>query len=124
MLINDNRQLLGSSECQWRLLRQSVVWSWEEFCIISLVLKFVLLMEADPTLSQLEELNTVVTLQPSQVVCISTSLIVLIGYKVRPDLCATNCSRSPREFCGKFYTDSLVHDSNALRMLLDVIGKV
>ncbi|XP_046655483.1 2-amino-3-carboxymuconate-6-semialdehyde decarboxylase-like [Daphnia pulicaria] len=45
------------------------------------------------------------------------------GYKVRPDLCATNCSRSPREFCGKFYTDSLVHDSSSLRMLLDVIGK-
>ena len=46
------------------------------------------------------------------------------GYKVRPDLCATNCTRSPKEFCGKFYTDSLVHDPNALRMLLDVIGKV
>ncbi len=59
-----------------------------------------------------------------QVFSISTLLIVLKGYKVRPDLCATNCSRSPREFCGKFYTDSLVHDSNALRMLLDVIGKV
>lgn len=43
---------------------------------------------------------------------------------MRPDLCATNCSRSPREFSGKFYTDSLVHDPDALRLLVDVIGKV
>lgn len=47
-----------------------------------------------------------------------------LGYKVRPDLCATNCSRSPREFSGKFYTDSLVHDPDALRLIIDVIGKV
>lgn len=46
------------------------------------------------------------------------------GYRVRPDLCAINCPKSPREFSGKFYTDSLVHDPEALKMLLDVIGKV
>ena len=46
------------------------------------------------------------------------------GYRVRPDLCATNCSRSPREFSGRFYTDSLVHDPEALKLLIKVIGKV
>jgi len=45
------------------------------------------------------------------------------GYNVRPDLCATDCPLSPRDFLGKFWTDSLVHDPVALRLLLDVIGE-
>ena len=46
------------------------------------------------------------------------------GYNVRPDLCATNCKTSPRNFLGKFYTDALVHDPRALDLLVDVIGEV
>ena len=46
------------------------------------------------------------------------------GYKVRPDLCATNCSKPPLDFLGKFWTDSLVHDTNALDLLVKVIGEV
>ena len=46
------------------------------------------------------------------------------GYNVRPDLCATNCKISPRNFLGKFYTDALVHDLRALDLLVDVIGEV
>ena len=46
------------------------------------------------------------------------------GYKVRPDLCATDCKTSPRQFLGQFYTDALVHDPVALKLLVDVIGEV
>jgi len=45
------------------------------------------------------------------------------GYAVRPDLCATECSKKPGEFLGKFYADSLVHDEAALELLLKVIGE-
>lgn len=45
------------------------------------------------------------------------------GYSVRPDLCATECSQAPRDFLGRFYTDSLVHDKRSLDLLLDVIGR-
>lgn len=45
------------------------------------------------------------------------------GYKVRPDLCATECEVEPREFLGRFYTDSLVHDKRSLDLLIDVIGR-
>merc|ERR1712110_1046869 len=45
------------------------------------------------------------------------------GYKVRPDLCATDCSLPPREFLGKFWTDSLVRDNAALELLLEVMGE-
>ena len=46
------------------------------------------------------------------------------GYKVRPDLCATDCQKAPRDFLGKFWTDSLVHDEEAMRLLVNVIGEV
>jgi aminocarboxymuconate-semialdehyde decarboxylase len=42
---------------------------------------------------------------------------------VRPDLCATECEVEPREFLGRFYTDSLVHDKRSLDLLIDVIGR-
>lgn len=46
------------------------------------------------------------------------------GHRVRPDLCAVDNQFSPRKYLGSFYTDSLVHDPAALKLLIDVIGKV
>ena len=46
------------------------------------------------------------------------------GYQVRPDLCATDCPASPRQLTPKLYADSLVHDPQALRLLVNVFGKV
>lgn len=37
------------------------------------------------------------------------------GFNVRPDLCAVDNKRNPREYLQKFYVDSLVHDEEALR---------
>lgn len=31
---------------------------------------------------------------------------------------------NPREYLGKVYTDSLVHDPTAMQLLVDVIGEV
>ncbi|KAK0419909.1 hypothetical protein QR680_014399 [Steinernema hermaphroditum] len=45
------------------------------------------------------------------------------GFRVRPDLCATDCKVNPSEFHGKFWTDSLVHDPECLRLLASVVGK-
>eukprot|EP00050_Salpingoeca_kvevrii_P014041 m.32279 g.32279 ORF g.32279 m.32279 type:complete len:212 (+) comp5497_c0_seq2:479-1114(+) len=45
------------------------------------------------------------------------------GFNVRPDLCQTECKVQPREFLGKFWTDSLVHDPVALDLLINVIGE-
>lgn len=45
------------------------------------------------------------------------------GYNVRPDLCAKDCDLNPRSFLGKFWTDSLVHDTNAIKLLVDVMGE-
>ena len=45
------------------------------------------------------------------------------GFRMRPDLVATDNQRSPREYLGKFYVDSVVHDPQALRYLLDVVGE-
>lgn len=50
------------------------------------------------------------------------------GYRVRPDLCATECGENPREYLRKgdrparFYVDSLVHDAGALRGLIELMG--
>ena len=46
------------------------------------------------------------------------------GFRVRPDLCATDCKTNPSEFHGKFWTDSLVHDKHALRLLTETVGQV
>lgn len=46
------------------------------------------------------------------------------GHKVRPDLCAVDNKISPRKYLGSFFTDSLVHDPVALKLLIDIIGKV
>ena len=44
------------------------------------------------------------------------------GYEVRPDLCACKCKLPPKKYCGKFWTDSLVHSPNALIRLKNLIG--
>jgi len=45
------------------------------------------------------------------------------GFDVRPDLCAFRNSITPRSYVGRFYTDSLVHDTEALKFLVNFIGK-
>jgi len=44
------------------------------------------------------------------------------GWKVRPDLCQTKCKTNPREFVGKFWVDSLVHDEAVLNYLVNFVG--
>jgi aminocarboxymuconate-semialdehyde decarboxylase len=44
------------------------------------------------------------------------------GCRVRPDLCAVNNCRPPRSYLGRFYVDSLVHDADALRGLVRLMG--
>lgn len=44
------------------------------------------------------------------------------GFNVRPDLCAIDNNVNPRDYLGKFYLDSLVHDPNVLKYLIDLIG--
>jgi aminocarboxymuconate-semialdehyde decarboxylase len=45
------------------------------------------------------------------------------GFKARPDLCAVDNDVNPREYLGKFYLDSLVHDPAILKYLIDLIGE-
>ncbi|KAB7505623.1 2-amino-3-carboxymuconate-6-semialdehyde decarboxylase [Armadillidium nasatum] len=45
------------------------------------------------------------------------------GYNVRPDLCATDCVNSPLSYLGKFWCDSLVHDEEALKFLIKIVGE-
>lgn len=45
------------------------------------------------------------------------------GFNVRPDLVATDNPVNPRNYVGKFWVDSLVHDKKALHYLLDVLGE-
>lgn len=44
------------------------------------------------------------------------------GYQVRPDLCAVDNTPNPRNYIGKFWIDSLVHDPKALDFIIDVMG--
>lgn len=44
------------------------------------------------------------------------------GFKVRPDLCAVDNDINPREYLGKFYLDSLVHDPKVLMYLIELVG--
>ncbi|MCX7877316.1 MAG: amidohydrolase [Ignavibacteria bacterium] len=45
------------------------------------------------------------------------------GFHVRPDLVATKNKVSPRNYLGRFYLDSLVHEEMALKYLIDLIGE-
>lgn len=44
------------------------------------------------------------------------------GFEVRPDLVAVENERNPREYLGKFWIDSLVHDEMMLRILVRMFG--
>lgn len=44
------------------------------------------------------------------------------GFKVRPDLCAIDNPINPREYLGKFWLDSLVHDADMLNYLIKLVG--
>jgi aminocarboxymuconate-semialdehyde decarboxylase len=44
------------------------------------------------------------------------------GFKVRPDLCAIDNPHNPRNYLGKFWVDSLVHDAHAFNLLQQVVG--
>jgi aminocarboxymuconate-semialdehyde decarboxylase len=44
------------------------------------------------------------------------------GFHARPDLCAIDTQTSPRDHLGRFYLDSLVHDADALRSLIKLVG--
>lgn len=45
------------------------------------------------------------------------------GHKVRPDLCAIDNPRSPEEYSGHFWVDSLVHNPEMLRYLVELFGE-
>lgn len=44
------------------------------------------------------------------------------GFEVRPDLCAVDNPVNPRQYLDRLYVDSLVHDPEALRYLLKLMG--
>jgi aminocarboxymuconate-semialdehyde decarboxylase len=44
------------------------------------------------------------------------------GFRMRPDLVATDNPRNPREYLDRMYFDSCVHDDRALRYLIDTVG--
>ncbi|MEQ8206529.1 MAG: amidohydrolase family protein [Woeseia sp.] len=44
------------------------------------------------------------------------------GFNVRPDIVATNNERNPREYLGRFYVDSLVHEPAMLQYMIDLMG--
>lgn len=44
------------------------------------------------------------------------------GFRARPDLCQTETRTPPRSFLGRFWVDSLVHDADALRLVVKTIG--
>jgi aminocarboxymuconate-semialdehyde decarboxylase len=44
------------------------------------------------------------------------------GFRCRPDLCAVANEQNPGNYLGRFYVDSLVHDEDALRLLLKRVG--
>lgn len=44
------------------------------------------------------------------------------GFNVRPDLCAVDNNVNPREYLGKFWIDSLVHDPKMLDYIIELVG--
>jgi aminocarboxymuconate-semialdehyde decarboxylase len=44
------------------------------------------------------------------------------GFNVRPDLCAIDNEINPRDYLGKFYLDSLVHDPKMLDYIVGLVG--
>jgi len=45
------------------------------------------------------------------------------GFDVRPDLCAIDNKVAPREYLGRFFVDSLVHDKEMLRQIVSIFGE-
>ncbi len=45
------------------------------------------------------------------------------GFYVRPDLCATDNNVNPRNYLGKFWIDSLVHDKHAMQYIVALMGE-
>jgi aminocarboxymuconate-semialdehyde decarboxylase len=45
------------------------------------------------------------------------------GFKVRPDLVAIDNAVNPRNYLGKFWIDSLVHDETAMKYIMNVMGE-
>jgi len=45
------------------------------------------------------------------------------GFDVRPDIVAIDNHRSPGEYLGKFWVDSLVHDKSSFKFLLEAVGE-
>lgn len=45
------------------------------------------------------------------------------GFDVRPDLVAVDNTVNPKDYIGKFWVDSLVHDKKAMEYLIDVMGE-
>lgn len=45
------------------------------------------------------------------------------GFNCRPDLCAVDNPVNPREYLGRFFVDSLVHDADMLRYLIKLVGE-
>jgi aminocarboxymuconate-semialdehyde decarboxylase len=45
------------------------------------------------------------------------------GFNVRPDLCAVDNNVNPKNYLGKFYLDSLVHDETMFKYIVDLIGE-
>lgn len=44
------------------------------------------------------------------------------GFNVRPDLCAVDNKINPRDYLGKFWLDSLVHDPKMLEYIVSLVG--
>lgn len=44
------------------------------------------------------------------------------GFDVRPDLCAVDNNHHPREYLGKFWLDSCLHDPEMLNLVVSKIG--
>jgi len=45
------------------------------------------------------------------------------GFLARPDLCAVDNNVNPRDYLGRFYLDSLVHDSDVLKYIVKLVGE-
>jgi len=44
------------------------------------------------------------------------------GYRVRPDLTALDNDINPRDYLGRFYVDSLIHDAPFLDFVIKLVG--
>ena len=45
------------------------------------------------------------------------------GFVSRPDLCAIDNNVNPRDYLGRFFIDSLVHDPDALQFVVKIMGE-